>query len=294
MSYLLVSVYTIALLICAAESKLPNSTIPNSYDVTLTVDLDRYRFSGLVNISIDVLQDTNSVTLNVKDLDISNVKLTDSSDNDIALVTSVQLYEEEKVIFNFNSYLSAGRNYYMKIEFAGAIADDLKGLYRSSYYSGTEERFVATTFNAAAYARKIFPCYDEPQLKATFGLQIYHKPEFHALSNMRIERIIEYASEDNLTQTMFEESVPMSTYLFAFVVSDFSRLQRNADANQFSVYAQPSVINSTEYALGFTVDAIGHLSRVFQRPYQLSKLDIVAVDDFLMGAMENWGLITYK
>lgn len=93
---------------------------------------------------------------------------------------------------------------------------------------------------------------------------------------------------------MFEESVPMSTYLFAFVVSDFSRLQRNADANQFSVYAQPSVINSTEYALGFTVDAIGHLSRVFQRPYQLSKLDIVAVDDFLMGAMENWGLITYK
>lgn len=83
----------------------------------------------------------------------------------------------------------------------------------------------------------------------------------------------------------------MSTYLFAFVVSDFSQLE---GGDKISAYAQPSVINSTEYALGFTRDAIGHLSRAFQRPYQLAKLDIVAVDDFLMGAMENWGLITYK
>ncbi|XP_001842721.2 aminopeptidase N [Culex quinquefasciatus] len=291
-SYLLLLVYTIVVLICSTESfGLPNTTIPSSYDVTLTVDLDRYRFFGSVKIAIDVLEATNSVTLNVKDLNISNVALTDSAGNNQELVDSVNQYDSEEVTFNFNSYLSAGSNYHMAIQFAGAIADDLKGLYRSSYYSGSEERFVATTFNAAAYARKIFPCYDEPHLKATFRLQIYHKPQFHALSNMHIERKIDPSTQDNLSLTVFAESPPMSTYLFAFVVSDFSRLE---GGDKISAYAQPSVINSTEYALGFTRDAIGHLSRAFQRPYQLAKLDIVAVDDFLMGAMENWGLITYK
>lgn len=83
----------------------------------------------------------------------------------------------------------------------------------------------------------------------------------------------------------------MSSYLFAFVVSDFSELRLDGT---FAAHAQPSVINSTRYALEFTKDAIDYLGRFFRRPYQLSKLDIVAVDDFLMGAMENWGLITYK
>lgn len=143
-SYLLLLLYTIVVLICSTESfGLPNTTIPSSYDVTLTVDLDRYRFFGSVKIAIDVLEATNSVTLNVKDLDISDATLTDSTGKNLELVDSVNQYDSEKVTFNFNSYLSAGSNYHMAIQFAGAIADDLKGLYRSSYYSGSEERLVA-------------------------------------------------------------------------------------------------------------------------------------------------------
>lgn len=94
-----------------------------------------------------------------------------------------------------------------------------------------------------------------------------------------------------MTVTEFIESPPMSSYLLAFVVSDFGEIRTDA---KFAAHAQLSVINSTRYALDFTGDAIGHLEGFFKRPYQLAKLDIVAIDDFLMGAMENWGLITYK
>lgn len=94
-----------------------------------------------------------------------------------------------------------------------------------------------------------------------------------------------------MTVTEFIQSPPMSSYLLAFVVSDFGEIRMDS---KFAAHAQLSVINSTRYALNFTRDAIEYLGIFFKRPYQLNKLDIVAIDDFLMGAMENWGLITYK
>ncbi|XP_058811599.1 aminopeptidase N-like [Topomyia yanbarensis] len=270
--------------------RLPNNTSPIEYDLTLTVDLKRSIFFGTVNISLVALSATKFVALNVQELDISKTTLTDPNGQNITIDKSVMQNDSEIVRFELSSYLEIGHYYQMVIEFAGNITGDLKGLYKSSYYRETEERFVATTFNAAAYARKIFPCYDEPHLKATFKLRIYHASEFQALSNMLIETI-EPANSDNMSLTTFVTSPLMSSYLFAFVVSDFSALRID---QTFAVHAQSSVLNSTRYALDFTKDAISQLAGYFKRPYQLSKLDIVAVDDFLMGAMENWGLITYK
>ncbi|EJY57996.1 AAEL017244-PA [Aedes aegypti] len=271
--------------------RLPTNTVPIGYDVQLTVDLEQFAFFGTVQILLKANNASNHVTLNVKELDVSNVRLTEDTGRQLALVVYVMQNDSEMVRFNFDSDLLETHTYQLAIDFAGNITDDLKGLYKSSYYRGTEERFVATTFNAAAYARKILPCYDEPQLKAKFKLRIYHKPEFRALSNMPVENRIESANADNMTVTAFIESPPMSSYLLAFVVSDFGEIRIDA---KFAAHAQLSVINSTRYALDFTKDAIGHLERFFKRPYQLDKLDIVAIDDFLMGAMENWGLITYK
>ncbi|XP_062557603.1 aminopeptidase N-like [Armigeres subalbatus] len=271
--------------------RLPANTVPIGYDVHLTVDLERFDFYGNVQISLSVTNVSSHVTLNAKELDMSNVQLTEDTGRQLAMTLFVMQNDSEMVRFNFDSDLQVTQTYQLSIDFAGNITDDLKGLYKSSYYRGTEERFVATTFNAAAYARKIFPCYDEPQLKAKFKLRIYHKPEFRALSNMPIENRVESANIDNMTVTAFAESPPMSSYLLAFVVSDFGEIRADA---KFAAHAQLSVINSTRYALDFTKDAIEHLEQYLKRPYQLDKLDIVAIDDFLMGAMENWGLITYK
>ncbi|XP_065073168.1 aminopeptidase N-like [Ochlerotatus camptorhynchus] len=271
--------------------RLPVNSDPIGYDVELTVDLERSKFFGTVQISLKANNDSNYVTLNAKELDVSNVALTEDSGRKLQLITYVMQNDSEMVRFNFDSNLRSAHTYQLSIDFAGNITDDLKGLYKSSYYRGTEERFVATTFNAAAYARKIFPCYDEPQLKAKFKLRIFHKPEFRALSNMPVENRSESVNSDNMTVTEFIQSPPMSSYLLAFVVSDFGEIRMDS---KFAAHAQLSVINSTRYALNFTRDAIEYLGIFFKRPYQLNKLDIVAIDDFLMGAMENWGLITYK
>lgn len=118
----------------------------------------------------------------------------------------------------------------------------------------------------------------------------YYKANNENQTNSRY--LVRSATPDNsMSLTTFVESRPMSSYLFAFVVSDFSKLSLG---DNYTAYAQPSVINTTQYALDFTQEAISYLGTFFKRSYQLPKLDIVAVDDFLMGAMENWGLITYK
>ncbi|XP_055637238.1 aminopeptidase N-like [Toxorhynchites rutilus septentrionalis] len=273
--------------------RLPTNTRPTGYDVTLTVDLEKFQFFGSVRISLVATARSNNVTVNVNELDISKVTLTEQTGKILTMVGSVLQNDSEMAKFTFDSDLSTEYSYQMMIEFAGNISDDLKGLYKSSYYRETEERFIGTTFNAAAYARKIFPCYDEPHLKAKFKLRVYHEPQFHVLSNMPVENRTEPTTPDNngMSLTTFAESEPMSSYLFAFVVSDFSALTLG---DTYAAHAQPSVINSTQYALDFTQSAISYLGTFFRRPYQLPKLDIVAVDDFLMGAMENWGLITYK
>ncbi|XP_055597305.1 LOW QUALITY PROTEIN: aminopeptidase N-like [Uranotaenia lowii] len=277
----------------AAHYRLPDNTFPLKYDVTLSVDLAKSSFSGTVRIALNATRNTDNVTLNVRDLNILATKLTavDGTGAELRIMGYVMQNDSEMVSFRIDGQLNANRAYQLDIDFTGAIKNDLKGLYKSSYYRDAEERFIATTFNAAAFARKIFPCYDEPQLKAKFRLRIYHDRQLHALSNMPVERRTDEANPNGFSLTVFEESPEMSTYLLAFVVSDFQVRQLD---NMFGAYAQQSVINSTVYALNFTRQAIGHMNLFFNRPYQLPKLDIVAVDDFLMGAMENWGLITYK
>ena len=93
---------------------------------------------------------------------------------------------------------------------------------------------IATTFSAAAYARLIFPCYDEPHLKATFKLTVGHQSNFSAISNMPVEKTTDVSG--SWITTSFLNSGKMSTYLFAFTISDFSSV-KNA-ARNFSVYVR--------------------------------------------------------
>uniref|UniRef100_A0A1B0DK23 Aminopeptidase n=1 Tax=Phlebotomus papatasi TaxID=29031 RepID=A0A1B0DK23_PHLPP len=151
-----------------------------------------------------------------------------------------------------------------------------------SYYwtEDGQKHQAATTFLASIYARMIFPCYDEPHYKATFTVSITHSNKYHALSNMQPFNAPEIVPTPK-----------MSTYLLAFIVSDFSENPNSAE--NFSIYSQPEHLYMTNYSLTIGQQSLRKLEEYFEAPFQLPKLDLVAFDDFLMGAMENWGLITF-
>lgn len=124
--------------------RLPANTVPIGYDVQLTVDLDQFSFFGTVQVSLRANNVSSHVTLNAKELDVSNVKLSeDTTGRQLALVVYVMQNDSEMVRFNFDSDLLPAHTYRLSIDFAGNITDDLKGLYKSSYYRGTEERLYA-------------------------------------------------------------------------------------------------------------------------------------------------------
>lgn len=165
-------------------------------------------------------------------------------------------------------------------------------------------RFMATTFSAAAYARKIFPCFDEPAFKAIFRLSISNKNGFVTLAHTKssgfeinelwVERwwkvtrinVNECFRENGEVwrTTDFEPTPVMSTYLLAFAVSDFGNITV-FDLPEFSVYASQKAINSMQYALNIGGEALKTLEDYVGHNYSLGKMDFIAIDDFLMGAM---------
>nr|CAD7575716.1 unnamed protein product [Timema californicum] len=168
----------------------------------------------------------------------------------------------------------------------------MRGFYRSYYYVGTEKRWLASTQFQSTSARRAFPCFDEPAFKAKFKISIARTEDRHALSNMPVASSV-YEQSLNLTWDHFEETpMPMSSYLVAFVVSDFVSL--NARDGIFRTWQRASALSQANYSIEISPDVLKALENFTGVEYFLPKLDQVAVPDFSAGAMENWGIVTYR
>ena len=200
------------------------------------------------------------------------------------------------------------------IKYAFDLTHNMEGVYLSTYqFEGEEERIVSTQFESH-YAREGFPCVDEPEAKATFDLKIIDTDaDDTILGNMpkKTERVLEYTSVDpdespeggvSLNKTVkrkiveFETTPRMSTYLLAFVLGKFKKTTKtNKHGVEVSTYA---ALNQPESVLEFpneiAADALDFYDDLFGTPYPLPKMNQVAIPDFEAGAMENWGLVTYR
>ncbi|XP_063599467.1 aminopeptidase N-like [Penaeus indicus] len=153
---------------------------------------------------------------------------------------------------------------------------------------------LAATFFAPTYARNAFPCLDEPALKATFSISLAHEDHLTALSNMPLADSEPVAGQAGWVWDHFATSVPMSTYLVAFVISDFRNKSSESGGVRFSAWAREAALQQVDYALETGPKALSFFEDYFGLPYPLPKEDMVALPDFAPGAMENWGLITYR
>lgn len=182
-SYLLILFICISTAFC--KYHLPSTSQPNHYDLFLFIDVDGGVFNGSVKINLDVIEPTDKISLNYRDITIhiESISLKTQA-NDYVLKETLLNASSEVAQFTFDQ-LSIG-TYDFSLEFEGSIRNDLKGVYMSYYWTEDGQKHqAATTFLASIYARMIFPCYDEPHYKATFTVSIAHSNKYHALSNMQ-------------------------------------------------------------------------------------------------------------
>ncbi|KJH43794.1 peptidase family M1 [Dictyocaulus viviparus] len=185
----------------------------------------------------------------------------------------------------------------LSLEYTGEINDKMRGFYRSSYKDEqNQEKFLASTQFESTFARYAFPCFDEPIYKATFDISLVVDPGMTAISNMPIMAATpcDFHGSKKIW-VKFDRTPQMSTYLVAFVVGELDYIQTSSKCGTIvRVYTVPGKRCQGTYSLDLAAKAIDWYNDWFGIDYPLPKCDLVAIPDFSMGAMENWGLVTYR
>ncbi|XP_022293298.2 aminopeptidase N-like [Crassostrea virginica] len=285
--------------------RLPTSLLPVHYTVRLRPDLyskipANFSTPGSVKILMNCTENTNNITLHINKItyDNSTVKVFDSDGKTLTVSMISENKELQFLIIHVNPGLMAGNMYTLEMSFTAALVDDLAGLYYSTFDRNGTTMYLAVTQFQATDARKSFPCFDEPALKAKFNITLERRNDtdefrdYITLSNMPLER--SYQTDDGFIADVFQETVVMPTYLLAFAVCDFKYLSNATENWTMNTYASKEEYLETAFALEVGVDMLRGFEEYFEIPFVLPKLDQIAIPDFGAGAMENWGLITYR
>uniref|UniRef100_A0A2K5MI48 Aminopeptidase n=1 Tax=Cercocebus atys TaxID=9531 RepID=A0A2K5MI48_CERAT len=277
--------------------RLPDFVNPVHYDLHVKPLLEEDTYTGTVSISINLSAPTRYLWLHLRETRITRLpELKRPSGNQVQVRRCFEYKKQEYVVVEAEEELtpSSGDSLYLlTMEFAGWLNGSLVGFYRTTYTENGQVKSIAATDHEPTDARKSFPCFDEPNKKATYTISITHPKEYEALSNMPVAK--EESVDDKWTRTTFEKSVPMSTYLVCFAVHQFHSVKRISNSGKpLTIYVQPEQKHTAEYAANITKSVFDYFEEYFAMNYSLPKLDKIAIPDFGTGAMENWGLITYR
>ncbi|XP_020184411.1 aminopeptidase M1-C isoform X2 [Aegilops tauschii subsp. strangulata] len=270
------------------KARLPSFAAPRRYELFLRPDLVACTFSGSVAISVAVSAPTRFLVLNALDLSVNRTSIRFQA----LEPTEVVFFKDDGVlVLGFAKQLPLGEGL-LKMDFNGILNDQMRGFYRSKYqYKGKERNMAVTQFESVD-ARRCFPCWDEPAFKAKFKLTLEVPSELVALSNMPVGNAT-FAGP--IKTVRYLESPPMSTYLVAIVVGLFEYVEgMTTKGTRVRVYTQIGKSNQGKFALDVGVKSLNLYKDYFDTPFPLPKLDMVAIPDFAAGAMENYGLVTYR
>lgn len=282
----------------AEAYRLPEGIKPASYKLKVIPLLKEgnFSFSGEVSINVTVLKENlTSITLHVKDLNITDQVVEDKAGSKVGINSSLPGTGDFYVI-TLKDKLKKNDFYTIKMKFSGPLNEDLTGLYRSSYINadGKTEWMAVTQFEPTS-ARKAFPCFDEPHLKATFEVSIARPKDMNTLCNMNTRSTAVNSSDPSLPESyvwdVYEETPLMSTYLVAFTVSKFISVSVGGNV---TVWAHENVIDQVHYSAEEAPKLIQIMNNLTGVDYELPKMDLIGIPDFAAGAMENWGLVTFR
>ncbi|XP_055587386.1 aminopeptidase N-like [Uranotaenia lowii] len=288
--------------------RLPNNSYPVRYDLQLTTHVhedgsdQQFRFEGVVKIELILTDSTNSsITVNYRRINITHVKLwsVNESGSETVLLDDESSFEldatREFVTVTPLEPIPEG-TYFLEFHYNGELREDSAGFYRSSYVDDEgRTRWLATTQFSSTDARHAFPCYDEPGIRAPIGLTVIHGQQYSVLSN-NLPRESTAGPLEGYLRTVFDDTPKMQPYLLGIVVSDFASQANEQLYPRQKVFGRYNAFRDGEAE--FILEA-GHkilevLERYLETDYALPKIYQVAIPDFAPGAMENYGLVTYK
>ncbi|XP_055602736.1 aminopeptidase N-like [Uranotaenia lowii] len=276
--------------------RLPKDTFPVHYYLHLRTavhDDGNPNFEGNLELHLDVVEPTSRIILLNRGLTITAATLIKEAEDE-ELEPSLHYDERtEKQVFQFDSTLEPGR-YILHVDYTGRLQTSTNSGFFRKYYRDEQNvrRYLASTQFEPTRARMAFPCYDEPAFKAAFTVSITHHKSYSAVSNMPQDGdLVVDESDPEYVTTVFQTTAKMSSYLLAFVVSDF---ETRTLAGQL-IHARANAIDETEFALISGVKTLEQLSSYYSVPYNkyMPKIAQIAIPDWGSGAMENWGLVTY-
>lgn len=268
---------------------------PEHYTIELKPDREAKKFEGTVTITGKKTgRPSQRLTFHQKGLKVTEAKLTQhdkKGDKEIELerINTQDSYDEVRLHSKGTVYPG---NYAVTLKFKGKITKNMNGMYPCSFtHDGKDKQLIATQFESH-HAREVFPCVDEPEAKATFDLALTTPKGETVLANTPIKT---QQTNGNDTWTAFETTPKMSTYLLAFAYGELGFLEaKTKNGAAVRTYATPDNVKHTQFALDVAVKTLDFYNDYFKIPYPLPKCDMIALPDFASGAMENWGLITYR
>jgi tricorn protease interacting factor F2/3 len=252
----------------------------NNYQIELDFDLEKKIYEGKEKIFLN-LDKEDFIKIDSVDLQIKELKVNDKDVN-------FEVTQDKILIKNG---FQKGENTIF-INFEGELKEVLGGIYLSKYKDKEEEKYLITTQFEPIEARKAFPCFDDPDKKATFDLTLIFPKELKAISNaLPIKE--EILGEKK--KVIFETSPKMSTYLLYIGIGDFYFLEdKYKDVLIRVAFTPKEKSEGARFALENCKKFLSYLEEYFNFPYPLKKLDLIAIPDFAAGAMENWGAITFR
>ncbi|KAM8861934.1 alanyl (membrane) aminopeptidase-like b isoform 1-T1 [Synchiropus picturatus] len=255
--------------------------------------------TGNSTVKLHCVERTNKIVLHASDLNISNPVVINLHDNRTLGVSDVRQAEGQILEIRLNQHLEKGHKYSLFLDFRRELSDTLTGLYLSGYsdqerFTAEPDRFLVATNMEPSDARMVFPCFDEPHMKAVFHVTVIHRRNTTALGNAAARE--SRAIDDDWMVTHFHPTPKMSTYLFAIVVSEFTALTSEHPRVKIQIHARPSATQTgrSQVAVNITGRILSFYEEYLGMEYGLSKLDQIALPDLHAAAMENWGLVTYK
>ena len=261
--------------------------IPISYQLSFEPDLKKFTFRGTGSIFVDCKKSTKTITMHCAELEIISCQV--KFNEKMIKVNSKTIDKKEELQITLSEKIKGKAT--IDLEFKGILNDRLLGFYRSQYSQNGKTKYLATTQFEAADARRAFPCWDEPEAKATFDISIIADNKFTAISNMPIKSKKKIG---NKTIYNFMKTPVVSTYLIYLGVGEFEYLTSKINKTQVRVVTTKGNKTKGKFSLELAKKLLTSYEKYFGIKYPLPKLDLIAVPDFAAGAMENWGAITFR
>ncbi|RYC79602.1 Aminopeptidase 2 [Fusarium oxysporum f. sp. narcissi] len=271
---------------------LPRNVKPIEYRLSMNISIPKFAYHGKVDIKLQIIEDTTSITLNAAGnltVNKSLIRLQAEDSDKIYELSTTHDAEAETLTVTLDETLSAGKRATLTLEFENKINDDPKGLHRSPFTNSKgQTEYIVTTQFEPTYARRAFPCFDEPALKAKFKVNLKTNNNLTCLSNTDGRQLNDKSFE-------FDQTPPMSTYLLAFVIGGLECHTNTSFRVPVRIWLTPDQnLAHASFAGQIVAQSLEYYEEELSCKYPLPKLDVVAVSNLEHGATESWGLIIAK